>query len=92
MDKKFKITGAVFDLDGTLLDSMGIWTDLGEAYLRTKGIAAEENLSEKLKSLSLNQSAGYFIEKRTFSNVRTSYDSDYRFHWAHPPFLIVIPR
>jgi len=63
LDKKFKITGAVFDLDGTLLDSMSIWTDLGEAYLRTKGITAEENLSEKLKAMSLNQSAGYFIEK-----------------------------
>lgn len=31
------IRGAIFDADGTLLDSMGIWDTLGEDYLRTKG-------------------------------------------------------
>ena len=28
------IRGAIFDLDGVLLDSMGIWEDLGARYLR----------------------------------------------------------
>ena len=28
---------AVFDADGTLLDSMGIWYSLGDKYLRKKG-------------------------------------------------------
>ena len=27
---------AVFDLDGVLLDSMGIWNDLGARYLRSQ--------------------------------------------------------
>ena len=29
---------AVFDADGTLLDSMGIWYSLGDKYLRKKGM------------------------------------------------------
>lgn len=29
---------AVFDLDGVLLDSMGIWNDLGARYLRSLGV------------------------------------------------------
>ena len=27
------IKGAIFDVDGTLLDSMGIWKDVGVRYL-----------------------------------------------------------
>ena len=30
--------GAIFDLDGTLLDSMSIWDTIGEDYLRSLGI------------------------------------------------------
>ena len=30
---------AIFDLDGTLVDSMGYWTMLAEEYLRSQGVA-----------------------------------------------------
>ena len=33
--------GAIFDLDGVLLDSMGIWNDLGARYLRSRGLMPE---------------------------------------------------
>lgn len=32
------IKGAIFDLDGTLMDSMGFWSELDGIYLRSKGI------------------------------------------------------
>lgn len=32
------ISGAVFDMDGTILDSMGAWATVGGAYLRRRGI------------------------------------------------------
>lgn len=32
------IRGAVFDLDGVLLDSMAVWNDLGARYLLKQGI------------------------------------------------------
>lgn len=31
------IRGAIFDADGTLLDSMGIWKDAGARYLKSFG-------------------------------------------------------
>ena len=38
------IKGAIFDVDGTLLDSMGIWKDVGVRYLNSIGIEAEPDL------------------------------------------------
>lgn len=42
------IKGAIFDVDGTLLDSMFIWKDVGIRYVRSRGIEPEANLSEVL--------------------------------------------
>ena len=38
------IKGAVFDVDGTLLDSMFIWEEAVDRTLRQKGIVPEEGL------------------------------------------------
>ena len=54
------IKGAIFDLDGTLLDSMFIWDTIGEDYLRSLGIEPRENLSETFKSFTLEESAEYY--------------------------------
>lgn len=53
--KKF----AIFDLDGTLLDSMYVWKDAGALFLRKKGIEAPDNLYQQLKAMSLTQAAHY---------------------------------
>ena len=48
-----KIDGAIFDLDGTLLDSMKIWDTIGEDYLLSLGIEPKENLKETFKNMGL---------------------------------------
>lgn len=58
-----KISAAIFDLDGTLLDSMPIWNTIGEQYLRNMGIEPRKDLNEKLKSMSLYQAACYYKRK-----------------------------
>lgn len=57
------LKGAIFDFDGTLFDSMYVWDNAGENYLRSIGILPKENLQERLKALSLAQSAAYIKEK-----------------------------
>ena len=42
------IKGAIFDVDGTLLDSMEIWEDVGVRYLNSIGIEAEPDLGTVL--------------------------------------------
>lgn len=57
------IKGAIFDMDGTLLDSMTVWDTLAEDYLRTMGIEPRENLSERFRTMSIEQSADYYISR-----------------------------
>ncbi len=53
------IRGAIFDLDGVLLDSMGIWEGLGARYLRRLRITPEPGLNEILFPMSMEQGAAY---------------------------------
>lgn len=57
------IKGAIFDMDGTLLDSMPVWEHASERYLQSKGIEVEERLSEVLFTMSMQQGAAYVKEK-----------------------------
>ena len=57
------IQGIIFDLDGTLFDSMFIWDTAGEVYLRSIGREPEADLQKVLKPMSLLQSAQYIREK-----------------------------
>ena len=55
-----RMRGAIFDVDGTLLDSMSIWDTIGESYLRSIGYEPRENLNEVFKNMSLHQAACYY--------------------------------
>ena len=57
------ITGAIFDIDGTLLDSMPVWDDTGERYLRSLGIEAEPDLGRRMYPMSMDQGAEYLRER-----------------------------
>ena len=48
---------AIFDLDGTLLDSNGMWKTLGEKFLRSIGKIPAPDLSERLWDMSLKDAA-----------------------------------
>lgn len=57
------IKGAIFDMDGTLLDSMPVWEHASERYLQRKGIEVTERLSEVLFTMSMQQGAAYVKER-----------------------------
>lgn len=58
-----KLGGAIFDMDGTLLDTMSVWKDVGEQYLLSKGITPLPGFSEHFINLSSAQSAEYMISQ-----------------------------
>ena len=67
--QKNGICGAIFDLDGVLLDSMAVWNDLGVRYLQKRGIQPEEGLSQILFSMSMEQGADYLKAEYQLSDT-----------------------
>ena len=57
------IKGAIFDVDGTILDSMGIWDEAGIRYLSSKGIEAPKDLGDTLFAMTITEAADYLKEK-----------------------------
>lgn len=56
------VKGAIFDMDGTLLDSMPVWRDAGDRFLLQRGIAPPPGLYQALKSFDMPQTAQYLLE------------------------------
>lgn len=54
----------LFDLDGTIADSMHIWKDIDIEFLSKFNIKMPENLQNEIEGLSFYQTAVYF--KKTF--------------------------
>ena len=50
-----RLQSAIFDMDGTLLDSMHIWRDIGPRMLRARGIQPAPDLGERLKVMTARQ-------------------------------------
>lgn len=59
------IKAAIFDLDGTLLNSTEMWETLGERFLAELDIAPKNGLRDEIRDLSLPESAAFF--KREYS-------------------------
>ena len=57
MDKKF----AIFDMDGTLIDSMGFWKNLATEYLTARGVAEiPGEILERIRPMTMSESAALF--------------------------------
>lgn len=65
------VHGVIFDVDGTLLDSMMIWEEAAVRYLNSLGLEPEENLSEKIMTMSMEEGADYLIDHYGVSLTRT---------------------
>jgi HAD superfamily hydrolase (TIGR01509 family) len=54
----------IFDLDGTLIDSMGLWRTVDDEFLISRGIAVPEDLFDDLpQGNSFIQTAQYFKDR-----------------------------
>ena len=55
------LNGAVFDLDGTLLDSMYVWSDVNRDFLKKRGLTAPDGYIEKIAPMFSDEAADYAI-------------------------------
>lgn len=62
MPEEQTFQAAIFDLDGTLLDSMHIWTDIDEKFLQKRGLSVPEGYGDALAHLTFRETAEYTIQ------------------------------
>lgn len=53
------IRGAIFDVDGTILDSMPIWDDVASRYLRKRGKEPQQGLGKLLAPMTVEEGCSY---------------------------------
>ena len=69
MDKRF----AIFDMDGTLVDSMVYWKRLATEFLESKGVQKiSPAILEKIKPMTMTESAALFIQEYGLSGTAES--------------------
>lgn len=56
------IKGAIFDLDGTIIDSMLMWEHTMSQFLLSHGITPSETADEDVSDLDFNETANYVIK------------------------------
>lgn len=57
------IKGAIFDVDGTLLDSMPIWEQAGALYLESLNIQADPDLGALMYAMTMEEGATYLRQQ-----------------------------
>lgn len=78
----YDIDAVIFDLDGSLVDSMWMWRAIDIEYLGRFGIPLPEDLQSKIEGMSFTETAVYF--KETFGipdSLETIKDDWNRMAW-----------
>ena len=52
----------IFDMDGTLIDSMWMWADIDREFLGRRGIPVPPDLARLIEGMSFSETAVYFKE------------------------------
>ena len=83
--------GAVFDADGTLIDSMHMWRSLGLEYLKKFGIHENASLNDRLFALSFEQGCEYLSRhydlNQTSEKIRSGILNMIRDFYVHDVML-----
>ena len=88
-----RVRYGIFDLDGTLLDSMYIWEHAADRFLEKHGREAPAHLLETLKPMSLTETAEYLnaafhleqTTQTTIEEIKAGVAAEYDFHAALKP-------
>lgn len=61
------IQGVIFDLDGTLLDSTGVWSQVDRQILEHYDREVPPDITQVVRKMSIEESSRYFVERFSLS-------------------------
>ena len=61
--------GAIFDLDGTLLDSLWVWDEVDKNFLGRRGIEVPNDYMDIINPMSVMQTAEYTIKRFSLTDT-----------------------
>ncbi|MBP5271016.1 MAG: HAD family phosphatase [Clostridia bacterium] len=61
--RKMNCKAAIFDMDGTLIDSMGVWSRIDESFLSKRGIEVPADYAESICALGFRGTAEYTVKR-----------------------------
>ena len=66
----FDFKAVIFDLDGTVLDSMGVWRKVDEIFLARRGMTIPDDYMDTVSVMTLDEAADYSIERFSLKGTR----------------------
>lgn len=84
------IDAVIFDLDGTLVDSMWMWESIDIDYLSRFGIELPDDLQSKIEGMSFSETAIYFKERFQIEDSLDQIKSDWN-QMAWDKYLNEVP-
>jgi len=97
-----RLQSAIFDMDGTLVDSMFVWKELGFRMLTRQGYSPAPDLYERVKTMTMRESAAYCkqeygmpetieqIEDMIVDEVESFYDTEVQLKPGVKKFLSIL--
>lgn len=74
-----ELKAVIFDLDGTIVDSMWIWKQIDIDYLTKRGIQLPDDLQREIEGMSFTETAIYFKKrfnlKETIDEIKSEWSS-----------------
>lgn len=84
------INAVIFDLDGTLVDSMWLWKDLDIAYFKRFNKELPETLQSEIEGMSFSETAVYIKEKFDFPDSIEQMKADWN-QMAWEKYMYEVP-
>lgn len=72
------VKAVIFDLDGTLVDSMWVWTSVDHDYIEKYNLTVPENFYAVMEGMSFTETAQHFLD--TFPEITLSLE-DLKSEW-----------
>ena len=81
------VKAVLFDLDGTLVDSMWMWTDIDVEYLGKYGYELPPELQKEIEGMSFSETAVYFKKRfclpQSLDEIKAEWIEMAKYKYAH---------